>query len=190
MPKFRIGRPPRHQLDIITGWKSIKTFDQRRLLFSLCIGTVIGLFMALLWRTNFDNSIPFGSPTWIEILLVLATLTIAHEALHLLGFPSFGLNSKTVVGVWPEAGSPYVQYMSPMSRNRFLIVSALPFLVLSILPFAAALSEVGPIAQLSWISVLNCIGAGSDIFVFIQVLRSVPSKASVIESEESLYWQG
>lgn len=189
MPKFHIGRPPDDQAFVNAGWKSIRTLDHGHLFWSLCIGISIGVGTALIWRNYYGESLPFGSPSWMEISLSLIILIVGHEAIHLLGFPQFGLNSNTLVGIWLEAGSPYVQHTMPMSRNRFLIVLLLPFLFLSVLPFALAYNDIGPINQLSWISVLNCVGAGSDIFISAQILRTVSSRAKVLESGNSLYWQ-
>ena len=190
MPKFRIGRPQLQQSSVIEEWESFKTLDQRRLIYSLCIGVTIGTFIAFLWRLLYSESLPFGSPSWTKIVLSLIVLIIGHEVIHLLGFPYLGMSSRTVVGLWLEAGSPYVQHMSPIRRNRFLAISILPFFVLSVMPLVLAAHNLGTINYLSWISVLNCLGAGSDIFIFIQILRVVPSKANVIEGEDALYWRG
>lgn len=189
MPKFHIGRPLRCPLPVNAGWNEIKTLDQGRLAWSVCVGICVALIVAVIWRIYSTESLPLGSPSWSQILFSLIILSLGHEAIHLLGFPNLGMSAETVVGVWPEAGSPYVQHLSPMSRNRFLIVSILPFLVLSILPLALAFNGAGPINLLSWLSVLNCVGAGSDLLIFHKVIRAVPTKAHVIEAEAALYWQ-
>jgi len=187
MPIFHFGQPLCSQLPNAQ-WKRIPTLKQRQLIWSLCVGISIGLCIAFIWRTYYGTSLPLGSPSWEEIALSAIILSIGHEAIHLLGFPYCGLNAKTVIGIWPQVGSPYVQYLLPMSRNRFITVALLPFLVLSLLPFTLAYGNVASVDQLSWISVLNCVGAGSDIFIASRVLFIVPSKASVIENADALYW--
>ncbi|HBI69746.1 MAG TPA: hypothetical protein DDZ22_12245 [Massilia sp.] len=104
----------------------------------------------------------------------------------MLALPRFGLDSKTIVGIWPEMASLYVQYMSPMSQNRFLVVSMLPLFILSVLPFSLAYNNIGLVDQLSWVSVLNYLGAGSDVSIFIRILLTIRSNSRIIESEELL----
>jgi hypothetical protein len=41
---------------------------------------------------------------------------------------------------------------------------------------------------MSWVSVLNSIGAGSDILILIRVVIQVPSNSVVMESHDSIYW--
>jgi len=189
MPKIYIGKPQRHQSCFGEEWKSLTTLDQFQLILSTCTGIGAAACLALTWKIFFVNSLPLGSPTWNEIIISSIILIVGHEAIHLLGFPDYGLSYKTVIGIWPEAGSPYVQYTAPMSRNRFLFVLLLPFLILSVFPILFSCNHVRIIDQLSWISVLNCIGAGSDILIFIRIIYTVPPKSNVIESESSLLWQ-
>lgn len=189
MPKFYIGPPQRYQSSIDEEWKSLTTLDESQLILSTFIGIGSAACLALIWKIIFDESLPFGSPTWNEIIISSLILIFGHEVVHLLGFPNCGLNSKTLIGIWLQAGSPYVQYTSPMSRNRFLVMLILPVLILSILPFFFAYNQAGFINQLSWISVLNCIGAGSDLLIFSRIISIVPPKSRVIESEKSLLWK-
>lgn len=187
MPQFRLG--PQQQIILGSDWKKIHTLDQRKFAWSIGIAVGMGLVAAWIWRTCFDESLPLGVPSWMEILLTIAICTVGHELLHMLGFPSLGLSSNTVIGFWPQAASPYVQYLCTMSRDRFLIVVLLPFFVLSILPFVFAAHGIGSLKHLSWISVINCIGAGSDILIAIQVVRSIPQTTKVVESGDSLCWK-
>jgi hypothetical protein len=186
MPKLRIGHPL--QTSCSQNCQTIKIFDQRRLLLSIGLGAVVALCFAIAWRNCSGESLPLGSPSWLEFGVVLVTLSLGHEALHLVGFPRRGLDSNTVIGLWLEFGSPYVQYLSPMSRNQFLLATILPFAVLSILPVVFAANDIGSVAYLSWISVLNCVGAGSDLLVFAKTLAIVPANAWVLENGESMLW--
>lgn len=188
MPKFHIGRPLEGDSSSITGWDFMKTLDQRRLFLSIGIGIFLSLLVAAIWLTCYPDSLSLGSPSWSEFALALLVLSLGHEALHLLGFPRFGLDSNTVIGVWPEFGSPYVQYLSPMRRNRFLFATILPFLVLTILPILVSIGLPGFIDYASWISVLNSIGAGSDIFIFVKVTKNISKDSFVMENHDSIYW--
>lgn len=50
MPEFQIVLLLRHKLAIIAGWKSIRIFDQRRLLLSLCIVIIVRFVQDITWR--------------------------------------------------------------------------------------------------------------------------------------------
>lgn len=187
MLKLRIGSPIRSSINI-DGWESIAVFDQRRVLFSIVTGICTAFVMSLILIQLNSMSLPIGTPSLSEIISVIAILTIGHEALHLLGFPSFGLNSNTVFGIWPQFGSPYVQYILPMTRNRFLLSSILPFIFLTLLPIFLIALGIGSTPHLSWISVLNSIGVGSDIFIFFKIFSSAPSNSCVVENGEDIAW--
>jgi hypothetical protein len=187
MPKLRVGCPLQRNLPS-QGWDSIEVFDQRRIIWSLGIGGFLGLCVALAWYEFDAASLPLGSPSLIEFVLVVTVLVIGHEGLHLLGFPHAGLDSNTLIGIWPQLGSPYVQYLSPMARNQFLLSVLLPFLILTILPFILVAGGIGSVGYLSWISVLNSVGAGSDLFIFVKMLSVVPVNASVMENGDRMYW--
>lgn len=189
MPRFYVGHPQKHELSTDPQWHSFKTLDQQRFVWSIFIGLGIGLLAAVMWRAFYDQSLPLGLPSFTEIVVIISILTIGHEIIHSFGFPYFGIGSNTVFGLWPETCSPYVQHLSPMSRNRFLIALVLPFIILSIIPFLLAMCGIGSIQYLSWISVSNCIGVGSDMFIFSQIICAVPSQARVIESGDSLCWK-
>ena len=166
----------------------MEIFDVHRLALSALIGGGIALCFALLWHLASSASLPLGSPSAMETLSFVAALVLCHEASHLLGFPRAGLDSNTVIGIWPKIASPYVQYCSPMSRNRFMVACALPVLTLSIFPLVLVSIGVGSVACLSWLSVLNCVGAGSDLFVCYILLTVVPADALVLESDGKIYW--
>lgn len=187
MPKLRIGCPLQGDFSD-AAWHSMTIFDPRRLAWSIGIGGILAGSFALAWYRFDAGSLPFGSPSFLEIFSFVAVLVILHEASHLLGFPNTGFDSNTVIGIWPKIASPYVQYVSPMARNQFLLVLLLPVLTLSILPFLLVASGIGSVGHLSWFSVLNCIGAGSDIVIYGKVLSVVPPNTSVMESDGKLYW--
>lgn len=189
MPKLRFGRPLQSSLTEDNNWNRIDLFDKNAIFSSLMIGIGAAVCIGFIWVSLFPHSLPLGSPTTLQIAAALAVLIIGHEVFHLLGFPCFGLSSDTTIGIWVELGSPYVQHNSFMVRNRFLFVAGLPFLVLSIIPILMQLFGIGEANIWSWISVLNCIGAGSDIYIIFKVISTVPSQAQVIEDGVAFYWQ-
>jgi len=75
-----------------------------------------------------------------------------------------------------------------MSRDRFILAAALPFLVLTIVPLLLA-EYKAYIDYLSWISVLNSIGAGHDLLLCFVAVFNLPAKAQVLESDKFIYWK-
>ena len=75
----------------------------------------------------------------VELFLLLPFLVIViflipvHELTHALFHPACGLSDKTIIGLWLSKGLFYAYYEGPMTRNRFLMVYAGPFVVLSLL---------------------------------------------------------
>ncbi len=93
-----------------------------------------------------------------------------------------------MIGLWTEVGSPFVQYLAPMSRNRYLCSAAMPFLVLTVAPLVCVAGGIGPVGLLSWIAVANGFGAGSDLYVLVRTMTVVPADAWVVENGETLLW--
>lgn len=187
MPALRIGRPlPGNFSD--DAWSCMAVFDLRQVLWSFVVGGIVTGCITVLWCWVDNASLPLDSQSPDAIFLLTLAMVICHEALHLLAFPGAGLNANTVIGIWPQLASPYVQYISPMRRNRFLFACILPFLILSILPLILVLAGFEPISYLSWISVGNSVGASSDLFIVGKVLLTVPAGAMVLESDGKVYW--
>jgi len=138
-------------------------------------------------------------PLWHILAILIVTLFLfmpAHELVHALCCPGWGLSADTVVGIWLPKGFLYVYYDGPMSRNRFLFVLIAPYLFLSILPlaliaifkFAGWTPEL--ILGLTWTSLLGSLLAGGD-FVSIGSLISskVPGTALVRNNGQKSYWK-
>lgn len=187
MPKLRIGCPLAANFSD-RAWINMTVFDARGLSYSLLVGGILAVLLAIVWRAIDTTSLPLGKPSGMEVFCVTTILIILHEALHFLFFPGAGLNTNSVIGVWIKIASPYVQYLSPMSRNRFMIVLVMPFLIISIFPLFLLSFGIGQNSYMSWISVINCLGAGSDIFIFCMMFATVPSGAVVVESDGKMFW--
>lgn len=188
MPQLYIGRPLAGNPPFGVAHHSLAIFDQQRLTWSVMAGCTLALCLALLMLLVNPASLPLGSPSWTEIGLAFLVICIGHEALHMLVFPRLGLGQDTIIGLWPQFGSPFVQHLSPMPRNRFLCSAAMPFLVLSLAPIPLVAHDIGPVDLLSWVAVLNGFGAGSDLHIAARVLRVVPADAWVVENGETLLW--
>jgi len=79
---------------------------------------------------QYFRSIPIGRII-ISVVAFVFFYYVIHEFLHLLFHPDNGLSNKTLIGV--IFGSPFVMYNGSISRRRFLVVIASPFIILLIL---------------------------------------------------------
>jgi hypothetical protein len=70
----------------------------------------------------------------LSVISIFLGVLIVHELIHLIAHPKFGLSKDSVLGVWPKAGVCYAFYGGELSRNRFILIIALPLFVLTIAP--------------------------------------------------------
>ncbi len=126
------------------------------------------------------------------LVLSLAVIIVVHELLHAVVTPRFGCSSCTVVGAWPTRLLFYATYCGPLTRDRYLAVFAMPFLLLTVLPLVAAASGLLPPALVppaAWFSTWNALFSGGDYIGFAQVLIQIPRAANVQNQGWCTYWK-
>lgn len=132
-----------------------------------------------------------AGPLWL-LLLSLPVLVVVHELLHAAVHPRLGCSRATVLGAWPAKLLFYAHYSGPMSRGRFLLVLAMPFLVISIMPLALAAGGVLPHGWLmwaAWFSICNAAFACGDVLGLPFVLCQIPPGAMVQNQTWRTYWK-
>ena len=146
------------------------------------VGLLVGL-LALVW--------PSGSVSGsIWLLLALAILLIPiHEILHAVCFPGGLPSPHTIIGIWLSRILFYAHYEGVMTRTRFLVTFAMPFLVLSILPIMLVGLLRWPSLELAALSIVNGAAASGDIIGIILVGLQVPASASVRNRGWRTYWR-
>lgn len=115
-------------------------------------------------------------------------MVLVHEGLHLLAMPR---KAEKYLYWKPEAGTAMVTTLDPMSPARFIYVSALPFVVLGVLPVAygvlAPLSA--PYTGLAFsLGSLMAIAAAGDLYNIYNTLTQVPKGAMIQLSGMHTYW--
>lgn len=204
--RFLLGQPPddtSYHADPGAGWRKVRWIGPRAM---ITLGSLLGIPLAVLigffWSRmplpplKFSiNSIGLGS--WsgfllsliiiIVIAVCLIVLVIAHEFIHLLAFPNFGLSSATVFGIWPSRLLPYAYHSGPVTCRRMIVVALAPFIVLSVSPLIA--SYIGLLrSPLSAIfSILNSVACGGDVAVCLMLAYQVPI-AAVVQSKDGDTW--
>ena len=165
------------------------------------IAAPIGLAMAALvgycWhRVGIPTTLHMEGSGAIVLLVCLplffTALIVVHELLHAAVHPRFGRSKATIIGVWLRRRFFYAHYSGPLTRDRFLVVFAMPFLIITILPLAVAAIGLLPPALLmaaSWFSTCNALFASGDFVGFALILAQVP-RASIVQNKSwRTYWK-
>jgi hypothetical protein len=137
------------------------------------------------------GDVTIGRVAFVFLLTILGfcAVLLAHELLHLLAHPKAGLSRDSVVGVWPRAFVFYAFYDNEISRNRFLVTIALPFMVLSLGPVLLFWLTGKVFLWLVFVALVNGIGSCFDLLVIAMVLTQVPSNALIRNKGWLTYWK-
>jgi hypothetical protein len=151
---------------------------------------VLGLLSHLMYWLAGANIQPLtdirNAPIGLAIMVGIAPF---HELLHLLSVPGFGMNQKSIVGFWPKMVVPYVYYKGALSRNRYILISACPIVVLSLFPLLVAFVKPDIPVIIITVSYLNLLLSGMDLASIYLLLRHVPSRAIVKNNGWEGYWR-
>ena len=189
MLNFVVGPPP--EIPGIVGnatWKPLAGYDAAgsSALRMLTVGLLSALLTYVLWVALVPAALPISWPPIVLSVLVVATLMVVHEVLHILAFPGGGFGN-TVAGFWPAKGAAYVGYTLPIPRNRFLLATLTPLTVLSAGMLTAGVMGLRVPVALQWASVLNAFGSGADLVAVYLLVRQSSSSAVVLGSGQRLY---
>ena len=195
--RFHIGAIP-EDFEPDESWRSIYEPSPAWLqIFAVPIAIAMTVLFAYLWQnlTEFSSlTVHHGYQTLFAVAtaLSLPALILVHELLHAVAHPMFGLSSATLIGAWPSRLLFYAHYSGPLTRNRFLLVFAMPLLVISCVPLALAAAGLLPSSlQLiaAWFSIWNALFACGDVLGFFLLLLQVPSNALVQNKGWRSYWK-
>jgi hypothetical protein len=185
------------------GWTPLR--EPSALVFSLAggvVGLALGVAAIAMWSLVPGFSFEFrvsggpGESMLLALGLILAKgllgvalLIVVHELLHAAVFPGSVFSRGTVIGAWPSRGLFYAGYDGAMSRNRWLLVYAMPSLVLTFgILIVEAIFHTGWGWLPAW-SVLNAFFAGGDALGALTIAWQVPVGAQVRNQGWSTWWQ-
>jgi Putative zincin peptidase len=184
------GKPPRNTLlDTEPGWSQVPGYDDSvaATLRAIGIGLLLAVLLAAAWYVLVPNGLPVnGSPPASSMILVFLIVTVVHELCHLALFPRFGLRH-SIVGLWPQMGAVFVQYLQPVSRARFIAATLAPTIVICALPLALGIAGLPIPAFLQWASVLNGLAVGADLLAVVVLLRHTSARHLVLDSNHALF---
>jgi hypothetical protein len=99
------------------------------------------------------------------------------------------MNQKSIVGFWPKMVAPYVYYEGVLSRNRYILISTCPIVVLSLFPLLVAFVKPDIPVIIIAVSYLNFLLSGMDLASICLLLKHVPSGALVKNNGLDGYWR-
>jgi hypothetical protein len=165
--------------------------------FALPLGLGMAALIVYCWhRVGAPASVHFegrhAGLLLAAVVLSFPALIVVHELLHALVHPGGGLAPTTIIGAWPKRLLFYAHYSGPLTRNRFLLVFAMPFLILTVLPLALAAGVELPAGWLmwaAWFSTWNALFACGDYIGLALILFQIPRDAIVQNQGWRTYWK-
>jgi len=195
--RFRYGPPPEApDRDFENaGWKKIATPPVRRLfLWSLPITLVVFLLTYLGWRLLFTGEIlelnwEILDLNWIIIIGAIFFVAPFHELTHAVLTPIWGLYSHTILGLWLPKAAFYVYYTEPLSKIRFLVILAAPFILLTAFPLT-----VGGISRVFsplvfYLTLGNALTCGADLLQIPVICCGIPHNALLLLNGCDTWWK-
>jgi len=134
--------------------------------------TLLGLLLALL-----------------HLLGVILLIILVHEGIHLLTHPGQGRRRDSILGLWPRRLLVYAHWDGELTRNRFLLILAAPFVCISLLPLAAVGLGLLESSWIGTISLFNGLAACGDVLGVIMIGTQVPASAIVRNKGYYTWWR-
>jgi hypothetical protein len=158
-------------------------------LVALPIGVGSAAVVAYLWLvlTPLPATALIGTP--LTLLLSLVALVPVHEFIHACMHPMAGRSSRSILGFWPSRALFYVHYDGELSRNRFVVIMLMPFLVITFVPLLVGGATRTAPSWLAVVSFFNALLASGDIFGVAMVLFQIPPSATVRNQGWRTHWR-
>jgi len=192
--KFQIGPMPEDEgfePDGDSGWRRLKEpgpIGAQLRAFPLAVVLVLLIF-ALLSGYFRSDLLDLVDPYILFLPLLMLAVFVFHEGIHAFFHPGRGTTDRSVLGFWPATLLLYAHYVGPLSRNRFLLILASPFVFLTLVPILVALTLDAAPAWLFWVTILNAAGSSVDLVGIILLLTQLPGSAIVRNKGWASYWR-
>lgn len=183
------------------GWKKIKEPSNLTLATLISIPFMLFcsiIFLGLIFYINpdfknffkFSDSISFTIKINLKTLLFLVGIylfTLLHELIHAVFIPNALKSDKVYFGVRLLYGFVYTN--EKISKLRFVIVSIMPFIILSII-FPILLNTFGLLNNyILFLCLLNTLGSSVDFLNIFLILTQVPNKSYLIINGFETYFK-
>jgi Putative zincin peptidase len=187
---FTLGKPPSNPIVASEpGWSRLPGYDDSMpsTLRAIGVGLLFAATLAIAWHALAPQGLTFETrPAVSSAVIVFLIATVGHEMCHLLLFPRLGLQN-AVIGVWPQMGALFVQYLQPVTRLRFIVAALAPTIFICLVPLVAGINGAAIPAFLPWAAVVTGVAVGADLLAVVQLLRHSSKTALVLESNHALF---
>ena len=154
-------------------------------IFNMAI-ILLAWFLLIDLRSLLQN-ISFPLPVGIYLPCLIGILAI-HELIHAAAHPKAGMSKRTTIGFWPSRMFLYAFYDGELTRERFLVILALPLIILSILPILiASILDINKFI-LVYITTLNAFLACGDMLAISETLK-IPAGAIIRNKKFDTHWK-
>ena len=153
----------------------MKTSNKKAYVFKMNITTAsifsIVVFLLLVFVTALIDGVTLFKAYQTPFLLcLLVGYFFLHELLHGVGFVLGGSKLKNIkLGAALEKGIFYCMSYQELTKKNILISLQMPFMVIGVITYVIGI--VFNIPVLTWLSVLNIMGASMDLVMFFYILR-------------------
>lgn len=156
---------------------------------------IAGILQIVLWTILFfcwralipELSTYFTQTSLLGYLMILLIIFPLHEIFHAMVYP-LKEHRLIVFGIWPKMGVCYAMYEGKLTRNRWLLVYGMPFMLITLAPIIINLHFTLP----SWLiiaSILNAGFAAGDIAAIAMICHQVPRHAVILQNGWDTYWK-
>lgn len=183
------------------GWKKLKEPSNLTLATLISIPFMLFcsiIFLGLIFYINpdyknffkFNDSISFTIKINLKTFLFLVgiySFTLLHELIHAVFIPNALKSDKVYFGVRLLYGFVYTN--EKISKFSFIIVSIMPFIILSII-FPILLNTFGLLNNyILFLCLLNALGSSVDFLNIFLILTQVPNKSYLITNGFETYFK-
>lgn len=171
-------------VDVGAGAKELPEVTNKSVI--MLIPIVLLLACCVYIKKTYLGGVAFSRVDWMIGLVIALLFFPVHELIHAASFPS---GSKVIMFYTMQGlGTTCV---SPMTRNRFIVVNVLPSLILGVVPLIAYMivpsSYVFASTVLCVFSLIH-VGSGCVDYLNIVHLLRLPSNAKIQISGAKIYW--
>ncbi len=122
-----------------------------------------------------------------DYILYAYVMIFLHELLHAALIPGFPRSDNTCFGIRPWGG--FVFTTEKMTKNRFLVISIVPFILLSVLlpvvlGFFSLLTGI-----IAFLVMLNALASSVDLLSAFLVLVQVPGGSTMVNNGFETYYK-
>lgn len=148
---------------------------------------VFFLFQPLTWTELGIGQEGFQISIDLQAVAAFILLLVVHELLHLIMIPGFASSERTYAGITYMGGFVYSEEEIP--KMRYLLVTILPFIVISLI-LPALLGIQGLLSpSLKILIMLNSMASSVDVLTFILVATQVPDGSCLTSNGARTYWK-